>query len=78
VDDIRAAFGRRLRELRKARGLSQEELAHRAGLHYTYLGGVERGERNPALKNITALAGALDISLAEFFSPFVENLPKRS
>ena len=43
------AFGRRVRELRKVRGFSQEELAHRADIHWTYLGGIERGERNPAL-----------------------------
>ena len=65
MDDLRAAFGRRVRELRKARGFSQEELAHRAGMHYTYVGGIERGERNPALVNIGALAGALGVSLAD-------------
>jgi len=57
-----------VRELRKARGFSQEELAHRAGLHYTYVGGIERGERNPALINIGNLASALGVSLAELFS----------
>jgi len=60
-------FGRRVRELRLARGLSQEELAFRAGVHRTYLGSIERGERNPALKNIAAIADALDVSLAELF-----------
>jgi len=53
--------------LRLARGLSQEELAFRAGVHRTYLGSIERGERNPALKNIAAIADALDVSLAELF-----------
>jgi len=53
--DLRAAFGRRVRELRKQLRLSQEELAHRAGLHWTYVGGIERGERNPALVNIGRL-----------------------
>ena len=70
MDDLRAAFGRRVRELRKAKGFSQEELAHRAGMHYTYVGGIERGERNPALVNIGALASALGVSLAELFRPF--------
>jgi transcriptional regulator with XRE-family HTH domain len=60
-------FGRRVRELRLARGLSQEELAFKAGVHRTYLGSIERGERNPALKNIVAIAAALDVSLAELF-----------
>ena len=72
VDDLRAAFGKRVRELRKARGFSQEELAHRAGMHYTYVGGIERGERTPALINIGALAAALGVPLAELFSPFRE------
>lgn len=63
-----AKYGRRMRELRKERGLSQEELAHRAGLHYTYIGGIERGERNPALVNISRISTALEVSPAEFFS----------
>ena len=74
--DLRADFGRRIRELRKARGFSQEELAHRAGLHYTYIGGIERGERNPALVNIGRIAAALKVPLAELFSVF-RGLPRR-
>lgn len=70
VADLQAAFGRRVRALRKDRELSQEELAHRAGLHWTYVGGIERGERNPALANIGRLARALGVSLAELFGPF--------
>jgi len=65
---IERRFGERIRELRQAKGLSQEELAFRAKVHRTYLGGIERGERNPALKNIVAIAKALDISLSELFS----------
>lgn len=65
---IEKRFGERVRELRQAKGLSQEELAFRAKVHRTYLGGIERGERNPALKNIVAIAKALDISLSELFS----------
>lgn len=64
------AFGRRVRELRHRLGLSQEELADRAGLHWTYVGGIERGERNPALVNISKLAHALQVSLAEFWNVF--------
>jgi len=70
VDDLRTLFGRRVRELRKERGFSQEELAHRAGLHVTYVGGIERGERNPALANIGRIATALRVPLAELFSVF--------
>jgi len=64
---IQERFGHRVRELRETRGLSQEELAFRAGVHRTYLGGIERGERNPALKNIAAIAEALGVTLSELF-----------
>jgi transcriptional regulator with XRE-family HTH domain len=48
-----------------ALGLSQESLAERAGLHWTYVSGIERGRRNPGLNTLTALAAALRMSLAE-------------
>lgn len=47
--------------------MSQEELAFRAGIHRNYLGGIERGERNPALDNITAIGKALGVDLSELF-----------
>ncbi|WP_445172465.1 helix-turn-helix domain-containing protein [Microcoleus sp.] len=58
-------FGAQVRKLRKARGLSQEELAELAELHRNYIGGIERGERNVALLNIVRLAKALGVSLSE-------------
>lgn len=58
-------FGDRLRNLRKAKGLSQEELAQIAELHRNYIGGIERGERNVALLNIIRLAQALEVSPSE-------------
>ena len=61
--DICKRFGTHVRTLRTARGLSQEELAQKAGLHRTYIGGIERGERNISLVNIEKLAAALDVSL---------------
>lgn len=64
---IEAEFGTRVRELRIARGLSQEKLAFKASFHRTYLGGIERGERNPSLRNIAAIADALGITLNELF-----------
>ncbi len=65
--DIKVRFGRRLRELRRARGLSQEELAFRAGLHRTYVSSAERGERNVALINLERLAKALDVHTRDLF-----------
>lgn len=60
-------FGARIRELRRKQGWSQEELAARSGLHHTYIGGIERGERNPSLRNIVRLAKALDVLPKELF-----------
>jgi len=65
---IEKQFGKRLRKLRLARGLSQEALAFKSGMHRTYLGSIERGERNPSLKNITAIAEVLGVSLSQLFS----------
>jgi transcriptional regulator with XRE-family HTH domain len=68
VEDLRRAFGRRVRELRKQSGLSQEQLAERAGLHWTYVSGVERGLRTPGLDVIGRLAQGLGVSPAELFA----------
>lgn len=57
--DPRVQLGRSVRRRRKALGLSQEELAERADLHWTYIGGIERGERNVGLLNIVKVARAL-------------------
>ena len=64
----RRTFGRRLRELRLARGLSQEAFADIVGIHRTYVGSVERGERNVSLDNIHALADALEVGVPELFA----------
>jgi transcriptional regulator with XRE-family HTH domain len=60
-------FGQRVRELRQASGLSQEELAERAGLHRTYVGGIERGERNVGVLNILQLSRALRVRPSDIF-----------
>lgn len=58
--DPRATFGRAVRKRRQELGFSQEGLAERADLHWTYIGGIERGERNVSLVNIVKIAKALD------------------
>ena len=63
-------IGARVRELRRAAEISQEELAARSGLHRNYVGSIERGERDVGTDALDRLAGALEISLAEFFEPF--------
>ena len=65
--DIRERLGYALKSRREELGLSQEELAARAGIHRTYLSDVERGGRNIALINIERLASALSIRLSELF-----------
>jgi len=64
-DDILKRFGERVRALRKARGLSQEAFADTCGLDRTYVGGIERGERNLGLRNIEVVAQALGLSVSE-------------
>jgi transcriptional regulator with XRE-family HTH domain len=59
------ALGSRIRELRAAAGKTQERVAADAGIHWTYVGQVERGERNPSFKNLMKLARGLDTPLAE-------------
>jgi transcriptional regulator with XRE-family HTH domain len=61
------ALGERLRELRRERKWSQERLAEAAGMHRTYLAGIERALRNPSLENLVKLANATGITLAELF-----------
>jgi transcriptional regulator with XRE-family HTH domain len=58
-------FGKRVREIRHRRGMSQEKLAELAGLHRTYVSGVERGERNISLANIERLARALAVPMSD-------------
>lgn len=68
-DDPRALFGLRLAEIRRAKGLSQESLALESGLARSYLGGVERGQRNIALLNIYRLAETLGVTPSSLLEP---------
>ena len=63
--DARGRVGLNVQELRRARGLSQEELAHRSQVHQTYLSGVERGKRNPSVLVLARIAGGLDVDLED-------------
>ena len=65
--DIKIVFGRRVRTLRRRKGLSQEQLALRCGLDRTYVGGVERGERNISIVNIEKIARAIGLTLKDLF-----------
>ncbi|MCQ4164461.1 helix-turn-helix domain-containing protein [Tahibacter harae] len=66
-EDPRKLFGRRLASLRKERGWSQERLALESGIARSYLGGIERGQRNVALLNICKIADTLEVDPAELF-----------
>ena len=67
MKEVLKLFGNRIRHLRKEAKISQEELADRAGLHRTYIGMVERAEKNITLTNIEKLAKALNVSIYDLF-----------
>ena|ERR1035437_5366775 len=71
--EVCVLLGARIRFLRKQRGLSQEDLAGLAGMDRTYMGGIERGERNPSLKNLLRIALALGVTLPTLFSDWVSD-----
>ena len=64
---IKKIFGARVRALRTEKGWSQEDFAFECGLHRTYIGAVERGERNVSLENIKKIADTFKIDIAELF-----------
>ncbi len=78
VRDLRPALGGRIRELRRGLKLSQEALADRAGLHWTYVSDLERGQQTPTVDVVNRLARALGVTLAEFFAPLDEPFRRRS
>lgn len=65
---ILIVFGDKVRELRKEKGLSQEELSFKADLHRTYIGMIERAEKNITLANIEKIANALNVNIKELFN----------
>lgn len=67
--DLQRIVGRNLRAYRKGRGLSQEEFADVLGVHRTYMGGIERGERNLTLKSVERIASRIDLELLSLLTP---------
>lgn len=68
--EILIKFGKKVRAERDKLGFSQEELASRAGVHRTYIGMIERAEKNITLENIEKVAKALNLKLSDFFRDF--------
>lgn len=68
TSQLREKFGNRVRLLRSERGLTQEQLAERAGISVDFLSLIERGRNSPSFENLDQLADALDISVAQLFS----------
>lgn len=68
--EVLIKFGKRVREERTKLGLSQEELAVQAKVHRTYIGMIERAEKNITLQNIEKIAKALKINISDFFKDF--------
>jgi transcriptional regulator with XRE-family HTH domain len=77
-NDLRPVFGQRLRDLRRQAQLSQEEVAHRARVHATYLSDLERGLQTPTLDVVNRLATALKVTLAELFGPLDQRFRSRA
>lgn len=67
MSDIAKIIGQRIRNYRTQKGLSQEKLAELAGCHPTYIGQLERGEKNATLESVEKIASAMDISPSELF-----------
>jgi transcriptional regulator with XRE-family HTH domain len=65
--DLKTLLGMAIKTQRASLGISQEELAHRAGLHRTYISDLERGARNPSIESIEKLARALELSVSKLF-----------
>jgi len=75
-ENIRTILAEKIRSYRHAKNLSQEELAEKCGLHRTYVGSVERCERNVTLSTLEVLASALDVSVPELLSQDSRTSPK--
>jgi len=68
MEDIVVILGKRIRALRLRTGLSQEKFAAKAGMDRTYYAGIERGERNPSVKQLAKIAAALEVPIGASFT----------
>lgn len=66
-NNVLVIIGQRIRDLRKQRGLSQEQLGEMAGVHFSYIGKIERAEKNVTIVNLEKIAAALDVSFFDLF-----------
>jgi transcriptional regulator with XRE-family HTH domain len=67
MENARELLGRRIRYLRKIKGMTQQKLGDEADMDYKYLGAIERGEKNPSIDNLAKIAAALNVDLHEIF-----------
>ena len=75
MNDALIRFGKRVHELRTAKNWSQEEFAHVSGLHRTYIGQIERGEKNISFGNLLKISGVFGLTLSEMFSGLENGVP---
>ena len=68
MKNIREEVGKRIRTVRKTKGITQEQVGEKADLNYKFIGKIERGEVNPSIETLSAIADALNISLSQFFA----------
>lgn len=67
MEDVLRLVGGRIKDIRRSMGLSQDQLGEKCGFHNSYIGGVERGERNVSLENLAKIADALHVEMKELF-----------
>ena len=65
---LRKSLGRKIKKMRREIGITQEELAHEAGIERSYMGYIERGEKNPSLEKLHSIAKALKVSISQLVS----------
>jgi transcriptional regulator with XRE-family HTH domain len=67
MENARVLLGKRIRDLRKIQGMTQQKLGGKADMDYKYLGAIERGEKNPSIDNLAKIAASLKVELHELF-----------